>query len=91
MYNKYVDGTFAPLQHSSTQKKTASSAAPQGSGLLGDVASGISGLLGRLGKQFSIADFDAGDILLILIILLLFLEGDNLETVITLGLMLLLG
>lgn len=34
---------------------------------------------------------DSGDILLILIILLLLVEGDDLELVITLGLMLLLG
>lgn len=35
--------------------------------------------------------FDTGDILLVLIILFLLLEGDNLELIITLGLVLLLG
>ena len=48
---------------------------------------GIAGIL----KGFDLEDIDSGDILLLLIILLLFLEGDNTELVITLGLMLLLG
>lgn len=49
--------------------------------------SGLNGLLGALGLE----GIDTGDILLLLIILLLLSEGDNLELVITLGLMLLLG
>ena len=59
--------------------------------LLQDVTGGISKLLGNVFRQFSPGQFDTGDILLVLIILFLFLEGDNLEVVITLGLMLLLG
>lgn len=42
-------------------------------------------------KGLHLEDLDSGDILLLLIILLVFLEGDNTELVITLGLMLLLG
>ena len=43
-------------------------------------------------KHFKLENFDTGDILLVLIILFLYLEsGDNLELVITLGLLLLLG
>lgn len=52
-----------------------------------DKNAGIAGIL----KSLHLEDLDSGDILLLLIILLLFLEGDNMELVITLGLMLLLG
>ena len=48
---------------------------------------GIAGIL----KGLHMEDLDSGDVLLLLIILLVFLEGDNTELVITLGLMLLLG
>lgn len=57
-------------------------------GLLdGDKFGGVDKLLASLHLE----DLDSGDILLILIILLLLVEGDNLELVITLGLMLLLS
>ena len=52
-----------------------------------DKNAGMAGIL----KSLHLEDLDSGDVLLLLIILLLFLEGDNLELVITLGLMLLLG
>ena len=48
---------------------------------------GIAGIL----KGLRLEDLDSGDILLLLILLLVFLEGDNTELVITLGLILLLG
>lgn len=48
---------------------------------------GIAGIL----KGLHLEGVDSGDVLLLLIILLVFLEGDNTELVITLGLMLLLG
>ena len=57
-------------------------------GLLdGDKFGGVDKLLASLHLE----DLDSGDILLILILLLLLVEGDNLELVITLGLMLLLS
>lgn len=60
--------------------------------LLKDVTGGLSQLLDGVLKHFSLENFDTGDILLVLIILFLYLEdGDNLELVITLGLLLLLG
>lgn len=59
--------------------------------LLGELTGGLSQLLSGVRKHFSLENLDAGDILLVLIILFLYLEGDNLELVITLGLMLLLG
>lgn len=59
--------------------------------LLGEVSGGLSHLLGGLLRHFSLEKLDTGDILLVLIILFLYLEGDNLELIITLGLLLLLG
>ena len=52
-----------------------------------DKNAGMAGIL----KSLHLEDLDSGDILLLLIVLLLFLEGDNMDLVITLGLMLLLG
>ena len=48
---------------------------------------GISGLL----KALKLENIDAGDVLLLLIILFLLAEGDDLELVIALGLVLLMG
>lgn len=50
-----------------------------------DKNAGVAGIL----KSLDLGELDSGDILLLLIMLFLFLEGDNLELVITLGLMLL--
>lgn len=52
-----------------------------------DKFGGLDSLLSALNLE----GLDSGDILLILIILLLLVEGDNLELVITLGLMLILS
>ena len=49
--------------------------------------SGLSGLLRSIGLE----DIDSGDVLLLLIILYLLVEGDDLELVIALGLVLLMG
>ena len=59
--------------------------------LIGEITGGLGQLLDGVLKHFSLENFDTGDILLVLIILFLYLEGDNLELVITLGLLLLLG
>ncbi len=50
-----------------------------------------SGGLTSLLKSLKLEKLDTGDVLLLLIILFLFLEGDDMELIITLGLMLLLG
>ena len=50
-------------------------------------AGGLSGLL----KGLKLEELDTGDILLLLILRFLLLEGDDLELIITLGLLLLLG
>lgn len=53
---------------------------------------GIIGGLGGLLKNFHLDKLDSGDVLLVLILLFLFLEReDNLELVITLGLLLVFG
>ena len=60
--------------------------------LVGEVTRGLGQLLDGVKQHFSLEKFDTGDILLVLIILFLYLEdGDNLELIITLGLLLLLG
>ena len=64
---------------------------PAKNDLAGEVTGALSQLLDGVRRHFSLENFDTGDILLVLIILFLYLEGDNLELVITLGLMLLLG
>ena len=57
------------------------------SGLLGGAGRGLGSLLDAL----RLGDLDTGDLLLMLIVLLVLLEGDDLELVITLGLLLLMG
>ena len=52
---------------------------------------GGSGGLGGLLKALKLEDLDSGDLLLLLIVLLLLWEGDDLELVIALGLVLILG
>lgn len=93
MYSQYMDGKLNPLANQShphsKEPEPLAKKAPQknSNALLSDISQRFNGVL----KQFSVDSLDTGDILLVLIILFLFLEGDNLELVITLGLMLLLG
>lgn len=77
------------VSHSSAQPSFKQK--PPGSDLLGELTGGIRDVLGGVFKDFSLKNLDSGDILLLLIILFLFLEGDNLDLVIALGLMFLLG
>ena len=53
----------------------------------GEPGGGVSGLL----KALKLDDLDSGDILLLLIVLFLLVEGDDLELVIALGLVLIMG
>ena len=104
MYNRYIprDTSYEPIPtpESASSRPTASSfsrqetrrppppSPPKGANPL----EGITGKLGGLLKQFHLQDLDSGDILLVLILIFLFLESDdNLELVITLGLLLLFG
>ena len=63
-------------------------ASPSPSFLTGERGSGG---LGGLLKALKLEDLDSGDLLLLLIVLLLLWEGDDLELVIALGLVLILG
>lgn len=94
MYNRYFNhDEYVQIEpeHTPPPEPVTKKDAQPASALLGEVSGGITQLLGGLFKNLKTENFDAGDILLVLIILLLLLEGDNLEIVITLGLMLLLG
>ena len=99
MYSQYIDGGFVPLE-SQRPGPGPGPAAPQGpppagpgkpAGLLEGTLGQVSRLLKGVLRTFSLDGIDTGDILLVLIILFLYLEGDDLEMVITLGLMLLFG
>ena len=87
----------APPRHPRHHPAPAPAAPPprepprQKNDLIGEITGGLGQLLSGVLKHFSLESFDTGDILLVLIILFLYLEGDNLELVITLGLLLLRG
>lgn len=103
MYNRYLEQNASqelswspPADRPSAPEPEPShpprqNAAHKSTDLLGEVTSGLGDFLGGFLKNFSLSNIDSGDILLVLIILFLCLEGDNLELVITLGLMLLFG
>lgn len=81
----------SPTPEPSPRRPEDSGAQGKSSPILGELTGGLSKLLDGVLGHFSLEKLDTGDILLVLIILFLYLEGDNLELVITLGLMLLLG
>lgn len=79
MYNPYLSQTWEDRQPSPP---------PPGQPPLEEKRSGLGGLL----KALRLDELDAGDVLLLLILLFLFLDDreENLELLITLGLMLIL-
>lgn len=99
MYNRYIpnDAKYEqvrePSRNSGTFRSSKNTQRPPQSPVKGEnpldgIVSGLSGLL----KNFHLEKLDSGDILLVLILLFLFLErDDNLELVITLGLLLVFG
>ncbi len=99
MYNRYIAGSGQQKQGNSNASHGNDSRAegPFGPGwklfrqfnLFGPEAknAGLAGILKGIGLE----DADSGDILLLLILLLVFLEGDNTELVIALAFMLLFG
>ncbi|MBQ3135000.1 MAG: hypothetical protein IJB75_04220 [Oscillospiraceae bacterium] len=101
MYNRYIPASQQPQPDGTRTKQSYSESGwksrlgqpwfqqlSQSLHLFGGASknAGIAGIL----KGFGLDDLDSGDVLLLLILLLVFLEGDNTELVITLGLMLLL-
>ena len=107
MYNRYIPqgGTYTrvrvddapPPAHEPPPPPPPAGGAPQKgrsfpelSSLLfghGEQGGGVSGIL----KALKLDDLDSGDILLLLIVLFLLVEGDDLELVIALGLVLIMG
>ena len=101
MYNHYIsqDSSYGPIPH---QQETPPPPPPRKvgngrlSGLLGRLLQGEQGDGGKVGQALSsllksagFQELDTGDILLALIVLFLILEdGDDLELLIALGLML---
>ena len=92
MYNRYMFGSFSPVihPHPPREKNSASNSINEKPFKKG-IQDSLSSLLSGLNPQKLLGRFDPGDILLVLIILFLCYEGDNLELVITLGLILLFG
>lgn len=72
---------FAGSDYRETKRNVAAA------NLMGDKSAGLKSLL----KVLKLEDVDSGDLLLLLIVLLLLTDGDELDMVITLGLMLFLG
>ncbi len=81
MYNPYLNQSWE-------DREGLSSSAPDPAHAPSAEKKGLGGLL----KALKLEDLDTGDVLLLLILLFLFLDDreDNLELLITLGLMLLL-
>lgn len=99
MYNRYIpnnaqyeqirepDRNSSPF-HPSKNTQRPPPPPSKGANPLDGIVGGLSGLL----KNFHLEKLDSGDILLVLILIFLFLErDDNLELVITLGLLLVFG
>ena len=98
MYNRYIPNGTAytrvleedepprPLRQE-PEPAAAAPSAPEPAQPEPAKKTGLAGLL----KGLKLEELDTGDILLLLILLFLFLEGDDLELIITLGLLLLLG
>lgn len=93
MYNRYIPNGAAYTRVTEPDSPPASrrsSPPPEQPPPVSDGEKKPSGLAGLL-KRLKLEDLDAGDVLLLLIILLIFLDGEDIELVITLGLLLLLG
>ncbi len=91
MYNRYIPKTttYEQVDHSHSKTNSPPPPPPQKGAFSLD---GITGRLGGLLKGFTPKELDSGDLLLVLILLFLFLESDdNLELVITLGLLVAFG
>lgn len=103
MYNRYIpeDVSYTPIEPPPKQPTTPGSG-PRPTTRFPDFLSGKEGLSGLLGvregnslsgllKSLRLNNIDPGDVLLLLILLYLLVEGDDLELVIALGLTLLMG
>lgn len=91
MYNRYIpdQAPYEETEQAKQRKKSPPPPQPPGGFFSPE---GLTGRLGGLLKQLNLKKTDSGDLLILLILLFLFLESDdNLDLVITLGLLLLFG
>ena len=96
MYNRYIPGAGGytriseedtpPVQQTASARTERLSPPPSGT-----PEETSAGALHALFKSLKLDHLDSGDVLLLLILLFLFMEGDDVELMITLGLLLLLG
>ena len=105
MYNRYIpeDASYTRVElPPEPPRGPAPGGEPRPSFRVSDFLSGKEGLSGLLGiregnslsgllKSLHLDNIDTGDVLLLLILLYLLVEGDDLELVIALGLTLLMG
>lgn len=105
MYNRYIpddegqawvrtetEHASGPVPRQETRSNSALSALFSGREGLSSLFSGRDGAgLSGLLKALHLEDIDSGDVLLLLIMLYLLIEGDELELVIALGLVLIMG
>ena len=88
MYNRYIPNgasyTRITEEDASYDRPAPPEAHPRSKPLKAEKQAGST--LSKLLKSLKLDDLDSGDILLLLILLFLFLEGDDTEMVITLGL-----
>lgn len=89
IYNRYIPNGAAYTRI--TEEDSASSAPPSFPQEEAENPKEDKKGLASILKGLKLDGLDTGDILLLLILLFLFLEGDDMELIITLGLMLLLG
>ena len=88
MYNRYIPNGISYTRIPEEEAPAAPPPGPERPEEPGEKkAAELSGLL----RGLRLEGLDTGDVLLLLILLLLFLEGDDWELIITLGLLLLLG
>ncbi|RKI70602.1 hypothetical protein D7V91_03105 [bacterium 1xD42-67] len=97
MYNRYIpeDASYVPAGRQDRSERPWSRPDPESRSRqipfhIPDLLTGKEGIT-DLWKSFHLDRFDSGDILLLLIALYLFVEGEDLETAIALGLVVFLG
>lgn len=95
MYNRYIpeDSSYVPVEREPSRPDAPRPAPRRQPAVRWSELTGLlkGGEKGGLLKALHLDDLDAGDILLLLIMLYLLVEGDDLEPVIALGLVLLMG
>lgn len=105
MYNRYIreggspESMFSPIQDHRAEKREEIGREvhekARAGGLFDGLFDGLGGLFGKGGGGFGLGNFfrdlEIGDLILIAILVLMFIDGENFEVIIILGLVLLLG